>query len=140
MKVRTSVLVAAAASVLGVSAFAVPALAGPHSATVHTIRFTGTTLRQHAFGSSGRVTVDTDVQDHKVFTYDIATATGTNTVDMAIALNDGFLYAHIVFGQHGDLTGTVTGGSGKFAGVTGTISGKPGPTSAQSAVTVRYHR
>ena len=62
----------------------------------------------------------------------------SNAADVALTRPGGFLYAHIVFAKDGSFTGTVTGGSGRYAGASGTATGVVGSANHE-IVTIKYH-
>ena len=52
---------------------------------------------------------------------------------VAVAIKGGLLYGHFTETPHDTISGTITGGAGRFKGATGTIAGK-----AKHSTVVRY--
>jgi hypothetical protein len=143
MKIRTSIIAAGAAVVLGgTGALALPAVASAHSVT-HTLKFTSVTVNSVQFTKTSRGLQDTDITSKgKTIGFDDVNLTLTSatsgTADVAIDISGGFLYGTVTTTNSGKtLTGKVTGGTGTFAAATGTITGKA-ITSSKTAVTITY--
>jgi len=129
MKIRRSILAAAAAVVLGgTGAVVLPAVASAHSATT-TLKFTATEhkvvswLLINSFiyhdtitNSRGRGIGFADI-------YFVNQNCCTVTADVAFALRGGLLHGSFATNGGPQFSGTVTGGTGTFDGVTGTIQG-----------------
>jgi hypothetical protein len=123
MKLRTSIIAAGAAVVLGTTgAFVLPAVASAHSAT--------TTLK---FIAVQKAMVSFDMLYFKVI------SSSSAAVNATIDTKGGFLYGTFnVNLKTGAVTnGKVTGGTGAFAGATGTITAKT-ISSTKHAVTITY--
>jgi hypothetical protein len=145
MKVRTSIIAAGAAVVLGTTgALVLPAVASAHSST-HTLKFTSvqkasvTFTAKTTFGQQ-----DTDVNSMgKTIGYDLlyvkATSATSAAVNITVDLSGGFLYATGTINPNTGVfsNGKVTGGTGSFKGATGTITAKP-ISNTKTAVTVTY--
>jgi hypothetical protein len=102
-----------------------------NSVTDKTVNFTDASVSQdHDEDSTGK-TIGFDN------TY-VTTTGDTATADAALAMDGGFLYATFTSQDGGqNWSGTVTGGTGKFKGATGTVTAKASsPT--ELAVTVDY--
>jgi hypothetical protein len=136
MKIRTSVIAAGAAVVLGTTgALVLPAVASAHSAST-TLKFiSGKT----AFGQQ-----DTDVNAAgKTIGFDMlyitAVSATSGNVNITGDVNGGFLYGTgtINFKTNAFTNGKVTGGTGAFAGATGTIKAKD-ISKTKTAVTITY--
>jgi hypothetical protein len=137
MKARTSLATVGVAAALatGGCLLALPASA---SGTTHTLKFTAVTQSQAAFGATGGASFDHDVNAaNKVIGYDVVSFGHGNHGNVALALKAGFIYAHLTFAQSGDITGTLTGGTGKYAHVTGSVKGTQ-VTKKRAAVTLTY--
>ena len=140
MKIRTTLaLTASAAALAGAGLLAVPATAD--SAAMHTLHFRTTTIAQRMVNASFSAGVDRDNAvggQHRFVAYDALTFRSASTADVALARPRGFIYAHLAFGKDGKFTGTVTGGTGRYAGSSGTVTGVP-VSAKHSVVTVKYH-
>jgi hypothetical protein len=137
MKARHTIATVGAAAVVaaGGCVLALPASA---SSATHTMHFTAHTVSQASFGKKGGAAVDHDFNGaHKLIGYDVASFGKGNNGNVAVALKAGFLYAHLVFSNTGALTGTLTGGTGKYVGVTGTVVGTP-ISKKDTDITVMY--
>jgi secreted PhoX family phosphatase len=140
MNARTTLAAALTASALAATAaLAVVPAAATTNTTVHTLKFRSVGIREHNFGHTGGVSVDVDSVAGKTLAYDMVDFTSDTTGDVVLALNHGFIYAKLVFSSDGKLTGKVTGGSTRYAGVTGTVSGHPATNQTDTIVTVKYH-
>jgi hypothetical protein len=77
---------------------------------------------------------------YDVLRFAVNPKTGALSFDVAFGVSGGFLYgvAHAAPGSV--IHGTVTGGTGGFAGATGTITGKNlNKSGSRTAVTIVYH-
>jgi hypothetical protein len=144
MKVRRSIAIVGGAGLLGAGAFLLPAAASPGHPT-HTLKFTSVALHGASFSRTSQGEADKAVVAGKIIgfdelysVFDPKTMTGTGRV--ALVTGSGFLYGTLRFGD-GDVThGKVTGGTGKFKGVTGTIVGTSlNKAGTRTAVTITYH-
>jgi hypothetical protein len=143
MKIRRSITAAAAAVVLsGTGALVLPAVASAHSAA-HTLKFTAVTMKRIPFTKTNFGLQETDVNSTgKTIGFDDVniTFTGKNTAtaDVAVDVKGGFLYGTVATTNGGKtFAGKVTGGTGPYAGATGTITGKS-TASNKTAVTIIY--
>ncbi len=143
MKVRTSIIAAGAAAVLGTTgALALPAVASAHSSTT-TLKFTAVQKATVSFGKAAEGIQDTDVNAlNKVVGFDelyVAFASsGTGAANVTVDTKGGFLYGTFSISKSGVITnGKVTGGTGAFKGATGTIMVKT-VSSTKHAVTITY--
>ena len=143
MKIRTSLTAAVAAVVLGgTGALVLPAMASAHSATT-TLKFTAVTVKRVTFTKTNFGLQETDVNSTgKTIGFDDVniTITGPSTAkgNVALDIKGGFLNGTIATTNMGKtFTGKVTGGTGPYAGATGTITGKA-ISSTKTAVTVVY--
>jgi hypothetical protein len=144
MKLRTSIIAAGAAVVLGTTgALVLPAVASAHSAST-TIKFTSVQKAMVNFSKTAFGQQDTDVNaTGKTMGYDelyiTATSSTSGSVNISAVLNGGVLYGTgtVNFSTGAFTNGKVTGGTGKFKGATGTITTKD-ISSTKTAVTVTY--
>lgn len=143
MKVRRSVVAAGAAVVLGgTGALVLPAVASASSAT-HTLKFISVQKASVSFGKTAFAQQDTDVNTAgKTVGFDMlhltVTSATTAKVNITGDFSGGFLYGTGTVTKSGKLSnGKVTGGTGSFAGATGTITTKK-ITSKKTAVTITY--
>lgn len=144
MKVRTSIIAAGAAAVLGTTgALVVPAVASANSAT-HTLKFISVTKNSVMFTSTSFGQQDTDVTaTGKTIGFDMIYGTATSATSAAVNitgdLSGGFLYGtgtiNLKTGAFSN--GKVTSGTGAFKGATGTITAKT-ISSTKTAVTITY--
>jgi hypothetical protein len=144
MKIRITIAAAAAAVALGTTgALALPAVASAHTAT-HTLKFVSVLKKLVIYTKTTVAEQDTDVTcAGKIIGFDelYATQTGTTgTATVAYAESGGLLHGALTLTHNGARAhGTVTGGTGKFTGATGTITVRPANSSGtHSAVTITY--
>jgi hypothetical protein len=144
MKVRTSIIAAGAAVVLGTTgALVLPAVASAHS-TATTLTFTAVQKGTVGFSSSAQGIQDTDVNAaNKTVGFDMLYITATSAsggiANVTVDTKGGFLYGtfNINFTTGAITNGKVTGGTGAFKGATGTIKVKA-ISSTKHAVTITY--
>ena len=146
MKVRTSIAAVGTAALLGgTGAFLVPAAASAQSVT-HTLQFTAVQQKSASFSGTTAGEAENDVNKAgKIIGFDVIyivfnpkthTASGGLTLDT----NGGFLYGTLEFTNSPVTHGKVTGGTGRFKGATGTITGKDlNKSGTRTAVTITYH-
>jgi hypothetical protein len=114
------------------------------SASTHTLTFTAIQTTSHNIGKTGFINAEKDVSHGKYLGNDIVTGTfnaaqGVAKAHVALAIKGGFIYGSFTIDQQGTLShGKVTGGTGKYAGVTGTINGTAA-SQTREKVTVTYH-
>ncbi len=144
MKLRTSLAAAGAAVVLGTTgALALPAIASAHSGT-HTLTFTAVQKATVSFTKTTGANQETDVNAAgKTVGFDMiyfaATSATSGAVNITVDTSGGFLYGTATVSvKTGAITnGKVTGGTGSFAGATGTIKAKA-ISGTKHAVTITY--
>ena len=139
MNLRTSLVAAGAAVVLGTTgAFLLPAVANAHSAAMasapgatHTLKFTAVEKATVGFTRATGGIQGTDVNaTGKIIGFDVlyfaAASPSSVAVNYTMDTKGGFLYCTFTFDpKTGAVTnGQVTGGTGAFAGATGTIKVK----------------
>jgi len=141
MKVRMFIAAAGAALVLGgAGTLAVPAVASTHAAT-HTLTFTARTLGQLSFGQTSADLQETDVNSAgKTIGFDEIylsfTSMKTGRGNAAFAFHGGLLYVTVATTNSGSTyTGNVTGGTGAFAGATGSVVAHVSHNSARIRIT-----
>jgi hypothetical protein len=129
-------IVAVGLAAAGLAAAAiVPAAASSHSGS--TIQFTTARLMQAKLSSTATVDTGTDDRGSRVTgTYEVHVNTSgpQPVVNAAFALGGGLLYVNATE-NNGSLSGTVTGGTGRFANATGEFAAT-GLTGAQGAVVI----
>jgi hypothetical protein len=144
MKIRTPIIAAGAAVVLGTTgALVLPAVASAHSAST-TLKFISVQKASVNFSKTAFGQQDTDVNAAgKTIGFDMlyltAVSATTGNVNITADLNGGFLYGTgtINFKTSAFTNGKVTGGTGAFAGATGTIKAKD-ISKTKTAVTITY--
>ncbi len=136
-------LAAGTTAIIGTGA----AIAATTSSSAHTLRFTSTTTSTTQFGPRF-VSADKDVKDRHVIGNDVLSAEVTYTAKvhsikgaLAVALKGGEIYAAITGNPDTNkLSGHLSGGSGQYKGISGTISGKPVKGSNnEERLVIRYH-
>jgi len=148
MKIRNTIAAAAAAAAAAAvgttGPLVLPAGASAHSAA-HTLTFVSVLKKLVIYTHTTVGEQDTDVTSTgKIIGFDelYATQTGPTTGKgkVAYAENGGLLYGTLILTHNGARGhGTVTGGTGVFRGVTGTITFKPANKSGtRAAVTITY--
>jgi len=147
MKLRANIAAFAvagtAAALSGTAAFLLPAAAGASTAT-HTLKFTSVQQATVRFSKTVGASQDKDVKNGTLMGYDMLRFVfnpKTNTASIGVALDtkDGFLYG-VLRESGGAVThGKVTGGTGKYAGATGTITARSNNAATRTAVTITYH-
>jgi hypothetical protein len=141
MKVRTYLAVAGAAGLLGLGAFVVPATAGTAWMT-HTLKFTSVTKDTLIISKTTVAEQDTDVnKSGKVIGFDMVyltvnPKTGKGKGTFSFVTRGGFIYGAFRLTKTG-AAGTITGGTGRYAGAMGTIVAKT-LTKTRTAVTLKY--
>ena len=145
MKIRTTVATACAAALLGTGAVVLPVAASASSAT-HTLKFVAVTKQAIMFTKATGASQDTDLNAAgKTIGFDMlyfspATAT-TGAVNITVDSAGGFLYGTgtVTFKTGALSNGKVTGGTGAFKGVSGTIKAKNlNKQGTRTAVTITY--
>jgi hypothetical protein len=144
MKIRTTIAAAGTAAALGITgALILPAAASAH-ATTHTLTFTSVQQAQTKFSATSTGSEDKDVNKAgKVIGYDVLSivvnpTTGKVSAWVTLTTNGGLLHGTLQVSSNPTTKGTVTGGTGAFAGATGTITGKT-ISATKTAVTITYH-
>jgi acyl-coenzyme A synthetase/AMP-(fatty) acid ligase len=147
MKLRTSIAAMGAAVALGTSgALVLPAVAASAAGGTHTLAFVSVQGKSVMFSKASGGQQDTDVNAAgKTVGFDmlyfVFTSGSTGAVSATIETTGGFLYGTFTFDAKNNTTsnGKVTGGTGAFAGATGTIKTKSlNAAGTRTAVTVTY--
>ena len=145
MTIRKSIAAAGAAAILGSGALLLPAAASAHSVT-HTLKFIAVTQKVANFSKTATGKAETDFgQAGQLIGFDVLYVefnpkTHTAWGDVALDLGGGFLYGALTPTPGPVTHGKVTGGTGKFKGVTGTITGRNlNKSGTRTAVTITYH-
>ena len=143
MKIRTTIAAASTAAALGITgAIVLPAAASAHAIT-HTLTFTSVAQGQAKFSATSTGFEDKDLSKAgKVIGYDVLNisvdpATGKPSAWVTVGTAGGFLYGALKVSSNPVTHGTVTGGTGAFAGATGTITAKS-TSATKTAVTITY--
>ncbi len=142
MKRYTAMAAVGAAAVVGAGAFVIPAVASA-SSTTHTMKFTAVALKQAQFSRTTFGQTEKDVRNGKIIGFDVINgrfnpATNSMRGNVALSMKGGILYGALRFSNGPVTRGRITGGTGKFAGATGTIYGKSNSTGNRTAVVVHY--
>jgi|ERR1700722_16429825 len=147
MKLRASLAALGAAIVLGTTGtLALPAVAASAHSSTHTLTFISLTRKSATLTKTSGAQQDTDVNAAgKTVGFDLlyfrATSAGAGVVNIAVDTTGGFLYGTLTLNlKTSALTnGEVTGGTGTFAGATGTIKAKNlNAAGTRTAVTITY--
>jgi hypothetical protein len=134
------------AGLIGTSAFLLPAVASPHSAT-HTLTFTSIELKSLNFAKTQFGQADKDVNSaHKTVGFDSLNGvfdpkTGSVTIDVSFDAAGGFMYFHLhATDSKGDsFAGKMTGGTGAFKNATGSlVAHNLNKAGSRTAVTITY--
>jgi hypothetical protein len=143
MKIRASIAAIGTAAALGVTGVGLlPAAASAHAVT-HTLTFTSVEQAQTKFSATSTGFEDKAVNKAgKVIGYDVLNVTvdpTTGKVSAWVTLDTagGLLYGSLKVSRNPVSHGTVTGGTGAFAGATGTITAKS-VSATKTAVTITY--
>jgi hypothetical protein len=143
MKLRTSLAAASMAAVLGTGALVLPAVASASSAT-HTLKFTAVTNKSIMFTKMTGGSQETDVNAAgKTVGFDVlyfaAVSATTANINVTFDTTGGLLYGTATVGIKTNkvTNGKVTGGTGAFAGATGTIKAKSVGKNRE-AITITY--
>ena len=143
MKIRTTIAAASTVAALGITgAIVLPAAASAHAVT-HTLTFTSVEQAQAKFSATSMGFEDKAISKaDKVIGYDVLNVTAdptTGKVSAWVTLDTagGLLYGTLKVSSNPVTHGTVTGGTGIFAGATGTITAKT-ISATKLAVTIIY--
>jgi hypothetical protein len=128
MRKKYAVMSTIAAGSLAVTGIGVgTSVAASSAGTPHILKFKAKQLTSHNLNQNTSVATEKDVAHGKVIGNDVVRFAFTHNTakgSVAAAFTGGFIYAKFNVDQNGTISaGKVTGGTGKFAGVTGTITG-----------------
>jgi hypothetical protein len=145
MKIRATIAAVGTAAALGLTGtILLPAAAAGAGTVTHTLTFTSVQKSQVKFSSSSSGSADLDVNKAgKVIGFDMLNftvnpATGKVAAGVTVDTAGGFLYGTLKLSSGPVIHGTVTGGTGAFAGATGTITATQ-KTATRTAVTITYN-
>jgi hypothetical protein len=135
-----AVAIAGAAALSGASA-----LPGSAASTVHVYHLVAHQTASHSFANHF-IGADTDTHQGHIIGYDSVSGVFHRkphphiVVNVAAALKGGFIYVHFRQAANSlSFQGTITGGTGRFAHITGTIRGhSTSQNSNTTFVTLRY--
>jgi hypothetical protein len=136
--VFVSLLAVGSLTLIGVGA----SVASPTSSKTRTLRFTSVQVASHNIPHNRFINTDTDRSQGKYVGSDVFEGTlntktfGVSTID-SFALKGGFIFAHTRTTGASRASGKVTGGTGKYKGIKGTIVVSGSQDSPE--VTIRYH-
>ena len=143
MKIRTTIAAASTVAALGITgAIVLPAAASAHAVT-HTLTFTSVEQAQAKFSATSMGFEDKAISKaDKVIGYDVLNVTADPTTGkvsawVTVDTAGGFLSGTLKVTSNPVTHGTVTGGTGAFAGATGTITAKS-ISATKTAVTITY--
>jgi hypothetical protein len=130
MTLRRTVIIASMGAALVAGIVTASAVAGATSVvTKHTINLVSVQIASHQFSRSTAAQADVDRHRGKVIGYDVLsekfTSTGGVIRGSYAPPGGGNLYFEIPVSNAKTLHGKVTGGSGRFAGASGTIAATP---------------
>ncbi len=145
MKIRATVAAIGTAVALGITAAIVLPTAASAHVTTHTLTFTSVQQASVQYSSTVGASEDKDVNKAgKVIGFDVARVvfnpqTNTLSIGVAITNSGGFLYGALHQPAASLVAhGTVTGGTGIYAGATGTITATSNKAGNKIAVTITY--
>lgn len=147
MNTQKSIAVVGVATLASTGAFLFPAMASSH-VTTHTLRFTAVQGKMASFSKSSGGQQEKDLNSKgKIIGFDeiyfhFNQKTNHASGGVTLETSGGFLYGTLNFNNNGPVThGKVTGGTGRYKDVTGTIVGKSlNKKGTRTAVTITYHR
>lgn len=143
MRKKYAVMSTLAAGSLAVTGVGVgTSVAASSAPKTHTLTFTAKTLVEKQFANhrfveaekavAGGKVIGTDVLRGKINKHHVA------KIRVAAAFAGGFIYGTFNSDEQGNLSaGKVTGGTGKYAGITGTITGAPGNNGEKVTITYK---
>ena len=145
MKTRMSVAAAAAAGLLGASAFLLPALGSPASAT-HTLKFTSVQMSSLNFSRTTFGQSDVDVNKaHQKVGFDTLNGsfnpkTNAVKIDVSVDTKGGFMYFHLHSTSPKTFEGPMTGGTGKSKNSQGSlVATNLNKSGTRTAIIITYH-
>jgi hypothetical protein len=145
MKVHKAITAVCATALISTGAFLLPAVASSQSAA-HTLTFTSVTKKAVNFSKTTFGQEDVDVNaagktigfDTIYGQFNVKSKTAKGRV--ALDTSGGFIYGTLKFSNSPVTHGKVTGGTGQYKGIKGTILGKDlNKKGSRTAVTITYH-
>lgn len=143
-KARAAIGAAAAALVAGVGGAAATTLPASGAAATHTVKFTAARIgHDHQTGKFSFVSSEVERRQGHVIGTDSVTGKfdvkkGVAHLFVAVAWKGGAVIVRGRALQNGDFAGTVVRGTGKYAGIKGTVVGHSVPHSNKTRITVTY--
>jgi hypothetical protein len=114
------------------------------SAPVHTWKFVAVQTASHSLGKVTFGGTDKNRSQGELVGYDTISGrfhvrTRTVDIDFALARKGGLMFGHVTGTQAGVFAGRVTGGTGRYMGATGTVTGHNAPqTDKKTFLTVKW--
>jgi hypothetical protein len=113
--------------------------AGSHTLAIRAVQTSAKQFSHHHLVFTNKDSIKGKYAGNSVLTGVLNRRTDIVTGNIAIALSRGIVYAHFSEnGPTGHLTGTVTGGAGRYKGISGSITGKA-VNAKTTQVTVTYN-
>jgi hypothetical protein len=141
MRSKYVVLSSIAAGSLAVTGIGVgTSVAASSAPTPHTITFKSKTVVSKSVGKNKSIDADKNTAHGKFLGTDVVTFTFKHNVakgKVAAAFKGGFIYGKFNATQTGAISGKITGGTGKYKDVTGTITGQSAGKNTEK-VTITY--
>ncbi len=145
---KRNLAMAAVAALLATTAISGAGLIGSADAApvTHTLKFVSISDRSHNAGRFGFEATEINRNHGRFVGYDMISGiynpqTQTVRIYVAIARKGGLLFSrvHNPPGSQSEYVGRITGGSGRFAGATGTLTGQNAPhNDKKTFVTIHY--
>lgn len=143
MKLRTSAALISTVALVGAGASLLPAAASP-SHRAHKLSFTSVTEKSVMFSKGSGAESDKDLNKKGkiigfgALSYKVGQTGGTGRI--ALDLAGGFMYGKLTISASPVTHGTLTGGTGRYKGITGKISATNlNQAGTRTAVTITYH-
>ena len=137
-------LAAAGLAVTGVAVAPQLGSAAPAKGTTHTLKLAAHQTANHNFPPNKFVGAETDrnpatgkVRGYDTITGRINFTTHVVKIDASVALKGGLITAHLT-GKGETFDGVITGGTGKYQTIKGTIHAQSKPGSKVTHITFRY--
>ena len=113
------------------------------TAKVHTWKFAAIQTASHGFGKFTFGGTDKDRKKGKLVGYDTIsgkfnTSTHVVEIDFALSRKGGLMFGNVTGSEAGTYTGAVTGGTGRYKGATGTVTGHDTQNNKKTLLTVKW--
>jgi hypothetical protein len=114
------------------------------AAKTHTWKFVAIQTGAHNFGRVTFGGTDKDRSKGKFVGYDVISGkfnirTHTVRIDFALSRQGGLMYGHVVGTEGGSYAGAVSGGTGRYKGARGTVTGHNAPqTDTKTYLTIKW--